>query len=265
VLRGRPFDSRDMADGSRDVLVNAALARAFWPDADPIGRRLRPNGATGDAWYTIVGVVASERQDGFRRDPPLTIYYPPAAPYDGGTLTRRMAYVVRGPGAGNDVLAARDAVWAVDPQLPVASIRTMDAIVSRSIVPFTFTMLTLGVAAVMALVLGTVGLYGVLSYAVSLRVREIGVRLALGASPSRVTRGIVRQGIAIAGIGLIAGMAAALWLTRFLSGLLYDTPPLDLATFLAMPAGLVLIAAMASYVPARRAAGVSPLESLRSE
>jgi len=117
----------------------------------------------------------------------------------------------------------------------------------------------------MALVLGTVGLYGVLSYAVTLRVREIGVRLALGAPPSRVMRAIVTQGVIIAGVGLVIGVAGAYGLTRFLSGLLYGTDALDVPTFLIAPIALLVVAALASYLPARRAASVSPLESLRSE
>jgi ABC-type antimicrobial peptide transport system permease subunit len=172
--------------------------------------------------------------------------------------------VIRGPNVAGDAAAVRAAVWALDPRLPVATVRTMDETVARSIVPFTFTMLTLGIAAGLALVLGTIGLYGLLSYAVTLRIREIGVRLALGAQPGRVMRAVVWQGVAIVGIGLVAGIAGAVGLTRFLSGLLYDTQPLDVTTFAAMSAALLAVAALASYVPARRAASVSPLESLRS-
>jgi ABC-type antimicrobial peptide transport system permease subunit len=147
----------------------------------------------------------------------------------------------------------------------VAAIQSMDDLVSRSIVEFTFTMLTLGIAAAMALLLGTIGLYGVLSYTVTLRVREIGVRLALGAQPSAVMGSIVWQGIVIAGVGLVVGLAGAYGLTRFLGELLYDTKALDIGTFVAMSAGLFVVAGLASYLPARRAAAVSPLESLRSE
>jgi putative ABC transport system permease protein len=269
LLRGRAFDRRDLAEGARDVLVNKALADKFWPGQEAIGKRLRPSGdadatKAANSWYTVVGVVSSELHDGFRREPPVVVYWAVGAPYGGGPM-RTLAYTIKGPGAGRDADAARKAVWALDPRLPVAVVRTMDEIVARSIVPFTFTMLTLGIAAAMALVLGTVGLYGVLSYAVSLRVREIGVRIALGAQPSRVMRAIVGQGLGIVAAGLVAGVAGAYGLTRYLGGLLYNTPPLDVTTFAATSAALFAVAALASYLPARRAASVSPLESLRAE
>jgi predicted permease len=265
LLKGRAFDARDLAPDHREILVNQAVADRFWPGADPLGKRVKPSSRTDDGnnWYTVVGVVSSERQDGLREEPPLLFYYALGAPYD--DPPRTLTYVVRGPNVAHDASAVRAAVWALDPRLPVAVVRTMDEIVSASIVPFTFTMLTLAIAALMALVLGTVGLYGVLSYAVTLRVREIGVRLALGAPPSRVMRAIVTQGVIIAGIGLVIGVAGAYGLTRFLSGLLYGTDALDVPTFLIAPIALLVVAMLASYLPARRAASVSPLESLRSE
>jgi len=274
LLSGRTFDRRDWAQGSREVLINKAMADKMWPGDNPLGRRFRQstdqsnNGPQDDqhlTWYTVVGVVGSELQDGFRRQPPMLIYFGIGAPYDGGGNTRSLRYVIRGPNVKNDAAAARAAVWAIDPQLPVAVVQTMDEIVADSIVEFTFTMLTLGIAAAMALILGTIGLYGVLSYTVTLRVREIGVRLALGAQPSHVMRNIVGQGALIAAVGLVVGMACAYGLTRLLGELLYDTKALDAPTFLAMSAALFVVALLASYLPARRAALVSPLESLRSE
>jgi putative ABC transport system permease protein len=141
----------------------------------------------------------------------------------------------------------------------------MQQIVERSVTQFTFTVLTLGIAAGVALLLGAIGLYGVLSYAVSLRTREIGVRIALGAPPARVRRGILANAAGITAIGLLVGAAGAAGLTRFLGGLLYETRPLDLATFVAMSALLFVVALIAAYVPARRAASVSPMEAMRSE
>ncbi len=267
LLQGRTFDRRDLVRGGRDVLVNQALADTLWPGVDPIGKRLRPSGAADAAgaplWYSVVGVVSSERHEGFRRDPPLAVYFGLGALF--GDDARSLTYVMRGPRATQNAVAARAAVWAIDPRLPVAVVQTMDEIVARSIVPFTFTMLTLGIAAAVALVLGMVGLYGLLSYTVTLRVREIGVRLALGADPARLMRAIVGQGLAIVGVGLVVGVGGAVALTRFLGGLLYDTPPLDVTTFAAMAAALFVVAAAAAWVPARRAASVSPLESLRLE
>jgi predicted permease len=265
LLAGRTFDERDLSPESREILVNKAAADAFWPGEDAIGKRLRPASGPPDLWFTIAGVVASERQDGFRRDPPLLIYWGlgAAAPFQSGS--RQLNYVLRGPNATGSVSAVREAVRALDPRLPVSAVMTMDEIVSRSIVAFTFTMLSLGVAAAMALVLGMVGLYGVLSYTVTLRVREIGVRLALGAAPSRVLRAIVGEGLLIAAIGLVAGIIGAVGLTRLVATMLYGTRPLDALTFVTTSAGLLAVAAVASYLPARRAAAVSPMESLRLE
>jgi predicted permease len=263
LVRGRTFDQRDLVDGSRDVLVNQTIATAFWPGADPIGKRLRTSGGKPDSWFTIVGVVASERREGLRRDPPMTIYWPLGVPGQDGA--RALYYVLCGPGVAGKANAVRDAVWALDPRLPVAAVRSMDEVVSRSIVPFTFTMLTLGLAAIMALLLGMIGLYGVLSYTVTLRFREIGVRLALGAAPARVMRAVVGQGLAIVGVGLVVGLAASTGLTRFLGELLYGTQPLDAMTFVSMSFGLLIVAALASYLPARRAAAISPMESIKNE
>ncbi len=159
----------------------------------------------------------------------------------------------------------RQAVWAINPDLPLASVMTMQQVVERSVTQFSFTMLTLGIAAGVALLLGAVGLYGVLSYAVSLRTREIGVRLALGAPPARVRRGVMVSAAGITAIGLIVGAAGAAGLTRFLRGLLFETTPLDAATFAGMSALLFAVALLAAYLPARKAASVSPMEAMRTE
>jgi hypothetical protein len=263
LLQGRTFDQRDLKAGSRDVLVNKIAADTFWPGVDPIGKRLRPSGDSSNEWFTVVGVVSSELQDGFRKDPPLMLYWGIGAPNPDGART--LGYVLRGPTVTQNPAAARAAVSALDPRLPVAMVQSMDEVVSRSIVPFTFTMLTLGLAAAMALLLGMIGLYGVLSYTVTLRVREIGVRLALGEQPRRLMRAVVGQGLTLVVVGLVVGIAGALALTRLLTDMLYGTQPLDAVTYLAMSAALVLVATLASYLPARRAASVSPLESLKNE
>ena len=171
----------------------------------------------------------------------------------------------RGPGLAGRHEALRQAVWSIDRGLPVALLRPMQEIVDRSIVEFTFTMLTLTIAAGVSLILGAIGLYGVLSYAVTLRTREIGVRLALGAPPARLMRSVVTNGVVLAGIGLVLGLAGAVGLTRFLGTLLFETEPLDPATFATTTVVLFVIAVLASYLPARRAAGISPLESMRAD
>jgi predicted permease len=258
LLRGRWLDRRDDADGARSIVVNRVVADRFWPDDDPIGRRLRPSGDDSSPWFTIVGVVAPVRQDGLRRDAPPLVYYPRSA-----DSPRALTYVIRGRSATPDAAAARQAVWSLDANLPLALVEPMTDIVDRSFVQFAFTMLTLGIAAGTALVLGAVGLYGVLAYAVSLRRRELGVRLALGAPRAQVMRAVVGQGLIVAGIGLAIGLAGAAALTRLLGSLLYETNALDATTFAAMSAALLVVALLASYLPARRAASVSPVEALR--
>jgi putative ABC transport system permease protein len=266
LVRGRNFNASDLRDGVRTVIINQAVADQYWPGQDPIGKQLRQ--ANGDPkaqrpWSTVVGVVASIRQSGLRESPRPVVYFPLIA--DDQNAPRALSYVLRGPQVAARADAVRQAVWSIDPELPLAAVQTLDEIVERSIVQFSFTMLTLAIAAGIALVLGAIGLYGLLSYAVSLRTREIGVRLALGAPASRVMRSVVASGAAIAGLGLVVGLLGAVVLTRFLSGLLYETPPLDLATFGAMTLLLFAVALVASYLPARRAASVSPLEAMREE
>ena len=264
VLRGSDFDSGDLREGVTTAIVNKAAVDQYWRGEDPIGKRLRGVGQGNDRpWYTIKGVVANVRHDGLREPPRAMIYFPPNV--TGDRAPRALSYLLRGPRAHLQADAVRRAVWALNPDLPVASVRTMDDVVERSVTQFTFTMLTLGIAAGIALLLGAIGLYGVLSYAVSLRTREIGVRIALGAPPSRVRRGIMASAAGITGIGLVIGALGAAGLTRLLGGLLYETRPLDPTTFAGMSALLFAVGLLASYLPARRAASVSPMEAMRGE
>ena len=264
IRHGRDFGSTELRDGVRSVIVNEKLANDLWRGADPIGKQLRTTGQDPNRpWFTVVGVVGTVRQGELREALRGQIYFPLGSGNDmtPGALT----YVLRGPNVLAQADAARRAVWSIDRDLPVASMRTLREIVDESVVQYSFTMFTLGLSALIALVLGAVGLYGVLSYAVSLRTREIGVRMALGAPTRTVMRAVVVQGVTIAGIGLVIGALGAAWLTRFLSGLLYDVQPLDAAAFTAMPLVLLVVAIVASYLPARQAAAISPLEAMRSE
>jgi putative ABC transport system permease protein len=265
IQRGRDFDQRELGPGVRSVIVNDALVRQYWPNQDPIGKRLRtPDDKPGERpWFTVVGVVATVRQNDLREPPTPQVYFPLGTGDD--RTPRALTYVIRAPNVIAQADAVRRAVLALDRDLPVGAVQTLEEMVDRSVVQFSFTMFTLGIAALVALVLGAVGLYGVLSYAVSLRTREIGVRLALGAPTSRVMRSVVANGVLIAGLGLVLGSLGAAALTRFLSGLLYEVEPLDLATFTLMPMVLLVVALIAAYVPARRAAAISPLEAMRAE
>jgi putative ABC transport system permease protein len=262
LLKGRGFDTRDQRSESNTVMVNQALADQYWPGLDPIGQRLRNNNSTSETpRQTVVGVVGTVRQDGLRQPVRPLIYFP----LNEASNQRIVRLVVRGEGITARAAEARRAIWAVDPNLPIAFVLSLEEVVERSIVQFTFTMLTLAIAAALALVLGAVGLYGVLSYAVSLRTREIGVRLALGAPPSVVLRSVLANGLGITLVGLVLGLVGAAGLTRLLGGILYEIEPLDPLTFAGMSAALAVVAVAASYLPARRASRVSPLESLRAE
>ncbi len=267
ILEGRDYNSGDRREGVNNVIVNKALADQYWPGEEALGKRFRLGSSSAPEpmpWFTVVGVVGSVRQEGLRVAPNPLVYYGlnPSAP--NGT-PRVLTYVLKGPGLMSRADAIREAVWAVDANMPIAAMESMTDIVDRSIVQFTFTMLTLGIAAGMALVLGAIGLYGVLAYAVTQRTREIGVRLALGAPPSRVMRSVVLDGAAVTGVGLAVGVLGAVALTRFLGQLLYETEPLDVGTFAGMTAILFVVAVLASFIPARRAAAVSPLESMRTD
>ena len=266
ILRGSDFDSGDLRDGARTIIVNKAAADQYWPGEEAVGKRVRAAGsspADQRPWYSVRGIVADVRQRGLRDQPRPTIYFPLNA--TGDRAPRAFTYVLRGPNVRAQAEAVRQAVWAINPDLPLASVMTMQQVVERSVTQFSFTMLTLGIAAGVALLLGAIGLYGVLWYAVSLRTREIGVRLALGAPPSRVRRGVMANAAGITAIGLVVGAAGAAGLTRLLRGLLYETTPLDAATFAGMSALLFAVALVAAYLPARKAAAVSPMEAMRTE
>jgi putative ABC transport system permease protein len=267
IVRGRDFEMGDFSPDRHLVIANQAIVDQYWPGQDPIGKRVR---AAGDGapqtppWFTVIGVVGNERHDGLRRPVRPILYFTPRNQI-GGAMPRTFDYVVRGQALESRTDALRQAVWGADRGLPVAQVRPMQQIVERSIVEFTFTMLTLSIAAGLALILGAIGLYGVLAYAVTLRTREIGVRLALGAPPSRVMRSVVTNGVMLATIGLVIGLAAAAGLTRYLGDLLFETRPRDPVTFATTAAALFVVAVIASYLPARRAASVSPLESMKGE
>jgi predicted permease len=266
ILRGQDFDSSDLREGARTVIVNKAAAERYWPGQDPIGKRLRTASSSEPAarpWHIVKGIAGDVRHQSLREPPEPLIYFALNIREDGAP--RAFTYVIRGPRADDRADRIRQAVWSLNPELPVASLQSMDEVVEQSVLQFRFTMLALVAAAALALVLGAVGLYGVLSYAVSLRTREIGVRMALGAPPSQVTRAVIGNAAAMTGVGLVAGALGAAGLTRFLGTLLYETQPLDLPTFAGMAALLFAVGLAAAYFPARKAASVSPVVAMRTE
>jgi len=264
LAKGRLFDARDTAEATPAIIIDEVLADHFFPGDDPVGHRISKYGeGTGEApvWRTIVGVVrhvAKYGLDGRVKDQ----YYFPAAqrPQRGMFLVVRTTVDPAGMAT-----AARAAVRAVDPDMPVFKVMTMQRVIDDTLVGRRFTAMLLGIFAAVALVLAAVGLYGVIAYAVSQRTHEIGVRMALGARVEDVVRMVVRQGMRLAAIGLLVGAAAALATTRFLASLLFGVGAADPATFVAIPAILALVALLASWLPARRAARVDPMTALRDE
>jgi predicted lysophospholipase L1 biosynthesis ABC-type transport system permease subunit len=249
-------------------MVSEKMARELWAEpAAALGKRLRL-GVENDPWREIIGVVADVREDGLREPAPAIVYFP--------TLTRQGSAVdvyrsviiaVRSDRAGTEALnrEIEQVVWSVDPNLPLTWVRTLADIYDESLSRTTFAVVTLAVAACAALALGVVGLHGVLSYAVSLRRREIAIRLALGARPREVHGQLVRHGVALAAFGIAVGLFAAAGAARLMAALLYEVEPVDPLTYAAVAAALIGIAALASYVPARRASSVDPAESLAAE
>ncbi len=265
LLRGRGFEAQDRKGTPPVVLLNDAAVRRFFPDEDPVGRRLAltwwRDGETDPVGGTVVGVVGDVRERGLDREAVPTLYVAHSQ------VPLRSMHVVARTAADPLALAAavRREVTALDAAIPVANVRTLDALVAESVSARRFYMLLLGVFAAAALVLAAIGVFGVMSYSVARRTREIGVRMALGAHAGRMLRLVLREALGLAALGVALGVAGALALTRLLSGLLYGVTATDPLTFVAVAATLSAVALLASYLPARRATRVDPMVALRSE
>jgi len=265
LVAGRTFRPSDHQGDLGNVIVNTIIADRYWPDEDPLGKRIRFN-ADSTGWYRIVGVVGATRERGLREDPIDHLYFPMVGIRgDEGPRVEAMTFAIKARNAGTLAPAVRAQLWEMDGSLPIASMQTMEEILSNSMVRLTFTMLALALSALMALVLGAVGLYGVLSYVVTQRTREIGIRLALGAEEGSVMKLVVGQGVRLAAVGIVLGLLGAVGLTRILQSLLFETRPLDLSVLLGMSGLLFSVGAAAAYLPARRAARVDPVAALRRE
>ena len=259
---GRWFDARDDAEQPSVVVINEALARQHWPDTDPLGRRVSLSVVfRGDINAEIIGVVGEIRPGGYDTPPRAELFVPHAQVPDGS-----MTYVVRTAGdPGASVAAIQDVVWDADPLQTFYSVATVEQLLSDTLAARRFTTTLLTLFGVAALVLATLGIYGVIAVATAQRTREIGLRLAMGAEPRQVVGMIVRGAIGLAGTGVSIGLLASLFVSRSLSSLLVDVAPFDLATLASVSALLLLVAAGAAYLPARRAARVDPLAALRMD
>lgn len=264
LIEGRTMMPGDERDDGRVALVNETFARSFL-DGRAIGERITFGAQTDTAWHEIVGVVADVRAFGLREDVRPMAYIPVTSPITGARAA--VMNIVARTDADPAALAPmiRSIVRRTAPDVPITTSRTMTAITDAALAETSFTMTILSLAAIVALFLGAVGLYGVIGYVVSQRTREIGVRIALGAVPAGVRRMVLRQGLVLALIGTAIGLAGAALLTRLLDAVLFQVDSRDPATFLAVAVLLLVISAMAAWFPARRASAISPLEALQAE
>ena len=269
VLAGRDITWVDIYEMRPVVIVSENLAREFWgsPSA-ALGKRIREN--PKGTWREVVGVVANEHDNGVHEKAPTIVYWPMMLRNFWGrevNVHRTMAIAIRSNRTGSTgfLQDVQRAIWSVNPSLPVAEVRTVKDIYDRSMARTSFTAVILFIAAGTALLLGIVGIYGVISYSISQRTREIGIRMALGATQNSVRALFVRHGLMLTCIGIGCGFTAAIPLTRLMTSLLYGTSPLDPATYGAVGVVLVCAAMAAAYLPARRATRIEPLEALRFE
>ncbi len=269
LLAGRDLTWTDIYEMRPVALVSENLAREYWTSPTAaIGKRIResPKGT----WREIIGVVGNERDDGVHQKAPAIAYWPMMKKDFWGTpvdVRRTLAFAIRSNRTGSPgfLKEIQQAVWSVNSNLPIANVRTVKEIYDRSMARTSFTLVMLAIASAMALLLGVVGIYGVISYSVSQRTREIGIRIALGAPQKKVREMFVRHGLLLAGIGVACGLAAAVPLTRLMTALLFEVRPLDPITYTAVSIVLVASALLATYLPARRATLIEPVEALRAE
>lgn len=269
LIAGRDLSWTDTYNRTPVALVSENLAREYWRDpAEALGKRIRVS--TKDDWREIVGVVGDVHDDGVNQKPATCVYWPlllDRFESDDVSVRRDVAFAIRSPLAGSVrfLKNVREAVWSVDPNLPLAGAHTLDYYYGKSLARTSFTLIMLGVAGGMALLLGVVGIYGVIAYSVSQRTREIGIRMALGAQQRKLTRMFVSHGLLLTAIGVACGLLAAVVSMRLLSSLLFNVRPVDPITYGAASLGLVATAWLASYLPSRSAATVDPVEALRAE
>ena len=274
LRRGRSFDERDSSTGRWTLIVNEAMAKKYWPNEDPIGaivtigKGLAPG--FEDPPREVVGVVGNVREAGVDQDPPPVLYIPVGQEPNGFiALANRVlpsSWAVRTTGDPTSLARAiQQEVLRVDPDLPVARLMPMDRILAESVARQNFNMILLGIFGGVALLLAAIGIYGVMSYSVQQRTNEMGIRIALGAGTGQLLRLVVGQGLLLAGIGVAIGLAASFGLTRVMSSLLYGVKATDAGTFAAVAVLLSGVAALACYIPARRATRVDPIVALHHE
>lgn len=259
LLEGRYFNQYDSRGGPEAIIVNEAMAERFWPDQNPLGRRLQR--ASSKNWQAVVGVIRDTKQFSTEKEPPITIYFP-FEQYVGRSL-----YLVARttPDPSTMTAAIIKEIQTIDPQMPVYDVKSMEGRLSDSLSRRRFSMFLLTIFAVIALLLAAIGIYGVISYSVSQRIHEIGIRMALGAQPRDVLLLVIGQGMRLVGVGVMIGVAASLALTKLIESLLFGVGRSDPATFVVIVLLLTLVALAACWIPARRATKTDPMTALRVE
>lgn len=269
IVAGRAIEWRDIHAKAPVVMVSENYAREIWGEpAKAVGRRIR--NTPKNPWREIIGVVGDERQDGVSQPAPSLVYWPMHMNdfWDISTFVQRsLVYAVRSPRLRDSgfLASVQQAVWSVNPNLPLARVRTMREIYNESMAQTSFTLVILGIAAAVTLLLGIVGIYGVIAYVVAQRRREVGIRMALGAAAGEVQGLFVRHGLAITAVGLVVGVAASAGVMRLMESLLYEVSSLDPMTYALAILGLGGIAVLATWLPARQATRVDPAMALRGE
>jgi predicted permease len=269
MIAGRDFTWDDDYQKLRVAIVSENFAREYWGSPqNALGHSIRVS--SKDDWREIVGVVGNVHDDGISQEAPKTAYWPLLMnnfESDKVHVNRWITFAVRSQRAGSESLASdlRRAVWSVDSNLPVSDIRTVEFLYTKSMARTSFTLVMIGIAAAIALLLGLVGLYGVIAYSATQRRREIGIRIAVGAQRNDITGMFVRQGMLLTGIGVLCGFAVAVAVTRLLGSVLFHVSPMDPLTYGCACLALLAAAALASYIPSRRTATVDPVEALRAE
>jgi len=269
LIAGREITWADTYEKHPVALVTENLAREMWGDPQSaLGKRIRES--LKAPWREVIGVVSDERVDGLNQKAPTMVLWPVLMDnFEGDEVSvrRGVAFVIRSPRAGSTAFVNEisRAIWSVNPNLPLAGIRTLQEVYNRSLARTSFTLVMLALAGGMALLLGLAGIYGVMSYSVSQKTREIGIRVALGARNEEVIRMFVAHGARLATVGIVCGLIAAAALTRFMSSMLFNVSAGDPATYLVVCAALVTAAVVASYLPALRATSIDPVEALRAE
>jgi putative ABC transport system permease protein len=260
LLQGRNFTEADIRDGAPVTIISETLARRSFPNQNPIGKRFKVGGIERptNPWSEIIGVVADVKYDGLAAAP-LPAFYESALQRS----YRGMYLVINFSGDATALTTAvRREVRALDPQLPVANVRTIDRLLEQSVAQPRFRTMLIGSFSAAALLLAAIGIYGVMAYSVTQRTQEIGVRMALGAQTRDILQLVLRQGLALTAIGIAAGLVGALAATRLIGSLLFEVPTNDFVTFAALSILLAAVALLACFVPARRAASVNPVIAL---